>query len=438
MNARCGLISRLIVLILGLTMLFLAACNSGSRRVEDVGGGSINLEFWHYLSGPHGEAVDDLLRKFEAANPGITVRGVFQGNPGQLKQKLDGSFAAGGDNNPAISLMYENWTDDFVARGYMDPVSNYFDGENGLSDAEQKDFVRAFVEGNTWDGKLVTLPFNKSIYLLHMNMDMLSAAGYTTAPKTRVEFADVIRKTTIQSNGRTATYGMGVIPKGEALTTLIFAAGGGLVDSQGRPTLNAPEAVDALTWLKGMQYPEKNLYVNSDYMSIPFSSKLISMFVYSSASLPYNENAAEGKFEYAAVPVPGIDGEAPRYLLQGTNIGMFANKPKAERDAAWKLIRFLTQPENGAYFCSRSGYMPYRYSMLDEPELSSFMETHAAYATGARLVLTDQGVQEPKQRAWEGIRTEIDKVVDSALARADSDPKALLDELQRKAEAKMK
>jgi multiple sugar transport system substrate-binding protein len=427
-------------LLLGICVIgLLSACKKpGAGGGDSDTRGGVSIEFWHYLGGPQGKAVDDLLRKFEAANPGIKVRGVFQGNPGALKQKLDGSFASGTKNNPTVSLLYENWTDDFLSHGYMDPVEDYFAGEGGLSDADKKDFVQAFIEGNTWDGKLVTLPFNKSIYLLHMNMDMMKAAGYTTAPKTQTELADAIRKTTVKTNGRTSTYGMGLIPKGEAMTTLMLAAGGKFLDENGRPTLNSPQALQALNFLKSLQYPEKNLYVNSDYMSVPFASKLIASFIYSSASLPYNQKGAEGKFQYVAAPVPGVDGATPRYLLQGTNIGMFANKSVKEREAGWKLIRFLTTAESATYFCTRSGYMPYRYSMLEQPDMKEYLAANPAYATGARLIMSDQGLQEPKSRAWEGIRAEMDKVVDKTLARPDSDPKALLDALQAQAAEKLK
>lgn len=415
--------------------LLLIGC--GKKDAGSGASGVTEIEFWHYQSGPQGAAIDDLLRQFEKAHPDVRVRGAFQGNPGQLKQKLDGSFASGTNNNPAVSLVYENWADDFRARGYLDPVENHFGGDTPFSADDRKDIVGAFIEGNTWDGKLVTLPFNKSIYLLHLNVDLMQAAGFTTAPATQHQMADFIKKATVRQGQKTTAYGMGVMPKGEAMTTLMLAGGGAFTDAAGKPTLNSPQALAALELLKSLQYPERHLYVSPDYMSIPFSSRLIASFIYSSASLPYNERAAKGKFTYEAAPVPAVEGASPRYLLQGTNIAMFANKSDKERAAAWKLIRFLTTAESATYFCTRSGYMPYRYSMLAQPEFQKYLADNPSYALGARLVLNDQGMQEPKVRAWEGIRTEIDTVVDKTLARPDSDPKALLNELQRKAEEKM-
>lgn len=417
--------------------LILAGCGGGNNSVSPGVSDEIQIEFWHYQAGPHAKAIDDLLRRFESDNPGIKVRAIYQGNPNQLKQKLDGSFASGTGNNPAVSLMYENWTDDFIHRGYIEPVEQHFAGPDGLTTEEQQDFVRAFIQGNTWDGKLMTLPFNKSIYLLHMNMDALRNAGLTTAPKTQAEFQDMVRQTTIRANGRTTMYGMGVQPKGEALTTLLLARGGELLDANGRPRLNSDKALEVAQYLKNLQYPDKHLYVNSDYMSQPLASRLIACFIYSSSSLPFNETGAEGKFDYVTAPIPGVEGEEARYLMQGTNIGMFANKPDHVKAAAWKLIKYLTRPDNAAYFVTRSGYMPYRYSMLEEPELKHYMASNPNYAMACQLVLADKGVQEPKVRAWEGVRLDIDNMVDQLLSRPDSDPRKLLDDLQRKAEQKL-
>ncbi len=96
-----------------------------------------------------------------------------------------------------------------------------------------------------------------------------------------------------------------------------------------------------MQYLKSLQFPEKNLYVNTDYMSVPFANQLIGMFIYSSSSLPYNMSGVAGKFDYQAAPIPKVAGAEPRYLMQGTNIAIYANKPEAERKAAWKLIKFL-------------------------------------------------------------------------------------------------
>ncbi len=138
----------------------------------------------------------EFIAEFEAQNPDIKVEPVFQGRPNELSQKLQSSFATTPANNPAIATVYENWTSDYVAKGLMDPVENYFDGTDGLSKEEQADFVATFREANTWNGKWTTMPFNKSIYVLYVNMDRLKKAGFTTAPRTLSELKEAVIKCT--------------------------------------------------------------------------------------------------------------------------------------------------------------------------------------------------------------------------------------------------
>ncbi len=438
-----SVLSRLIPVALSLLMV---GCGkdrgrSGGSQGETAStalaqGDGKTIEFWHYFSEEQSKPLKELLAQFEQENPGVKVRAVFQGNPRDLKQKLDSSFAISPANNPVLATMYESWTDDFLKRGFIDPVQTHLDGPDGMTAEEQQDIVRAFREGNTWDGKLVTLPFNKSIYMLYVNSDKLAAAGFTTAPQTLATFADAVRKTTTREGGRVTTYGFGVQPRSEAFTTLFYAAGGRFLDESGKPTFNSPEALAALSLLRGLQYPEKHLYVNPDYMSNPFGNQLIAMYSYSSASFPYNKKLSAGKFRYDAAPVPSAEGAQGRYLMQGTNLGIFANRPEAERRNAWKLIKFLTTAKNSAFFATRSGYMPIRYSVLQQPEMQKYLAENPDYAVASSLVLSDKGLQEPKLAVWEGLRNDLDSMVDQVLSRG-TDPQAALNEMQSKAEAKL-
>lgn len=397
----------------------------------------ITLEFWHYFSEEQSKPLKDLVSQYQQENAEVTIKPIFQGNPRELKQKLDSSFAVQPSNNPVLATLYESWTDDFIAKGYMDAVQNYLDGADGLSKEEQADIVKVFREGNTWNGKMITMPFNKSIYMLYLNMDKLQKAGLTTAPKTQAEFSDAVKKLTIKEGSRITTYGFGVQPRSEAFTIFFFARGGRIMDEAGNPRFDSPEAIDTLSMLRDLQYPEKNLYVNPDYMSTPFGNQQIAMYSYSSASFPYNKKLSAGKFNYQAAAIPGVEGKEVRYLMQGTNLGIFANRPEAERRAAWKFLKFLTTARNSAVFASRAGYMPIRYSELKEPVMQEYIANNPDYSLASSLVLSDKGVQEPKLAIWEGLRSDIDSVVDKVLSRG-ADPKQALTELQKKAVEKLK
>jgi multiple sugar transport system substrate-binding protein len=393
--------------------------------------GKVSVEFWHYFGGDHVKVIKEFISQFEAENPDITISPVFQGRPNELSQKIQSSFATTPSNNPVLATVYENWTSDYVTKGLMDAVEDHFGGPDGLSEEEQKDIVEVFREGNSWNGKMITMPFNKSVYLLYINMDRLAKAGFTTAPKTLAEFKDAVSKCTEREDGRIKTYGLGVAPASEAFTTIYYASNGSYMDASGNPAFDNPTAVSALTFLRDLQYPEKQLYVSTDYMDAPFGNQQIAMYIYSSASFPYNARSVGDRFKWAVAPIPQAEGVEPRYLMQGTNIGIFKNRPEAERKAAWKFIKFLTSTKNCAVWETQTGYMPIRYSVLKEPKMVEYMEKNPRYAAASVLVLENKGKQEPNLAVWEGARQDLGLMVDQVLSKG-ADPKTVLADTLKK------
>jgi multiple sugar transport system substrate-binding protein len=444
-----------LVLLSGI-MLFFAGCGSKESATQGGGtesnsattgtsesasagseGGKIHLDFWHYFGGEHIKAMQDLISAFEKENPNIEINPVFQGRAQELSQKLNSSFATTPANNPVLSTVYESWTDDFVSRGYMDAVQDHFDGPDPLSKQEQDDFVKVFREANTWNGKWITMPFNKSIYVTYMNLDRLAKAGYTTAPKNLAELKDAIIKMTDTESAR-KSYGYGLSPASEAFTTLFYASGGQYLDDNGNVAFAGPEGQAVVAFLRELQFPKKNLYVTTDFMDQPFGNQMIAMYTYSSASFPYNAKAVGDNFKWAVAPVAGLAGKDSRYLMQGTNIGIFKNHPKAERDAAWKFLKFITSTSNCVLWATRTGYMPIRYSVVHEPAMQKYLEQNSRYRVASSLVLSDKGKQEPRMAVWEGVRQDIDVMVDRILNRADIDPKAELEATAKKVSEKIK
>ena len=68
----------------------------------------------------------------------------------------------------------------------------------------------------------------------------------------------------------------------------------------------------------------------------------------------------------AAVPgVPGGIGGAP--LLFGRVLWILNLRPEREQEAAWKLIKWLMEPEQQAEWFAGTGYLPANHSAVDLP-----------------------------------------------------------------------
>ena len=93
---------------------------------------------------------------------------------------------------------------------------------------------------------------------------------------------------------------------------------------------------------------------NSLYCSDAFKAYKSVINVGSSAGL---SNIIKAGIETDCAPIPVKDVEHPYVISQGTSLGLFNKGTPAQRVAAWKLMIFLSQQENGL-FSAETGYYP--------------------------------------------------------------------------------
>ena len=168
-------------LFCGALLCSVACSPKGAERPARDAQGRIVVTFWHGMGErTHQELLEKFVEEYMREHPDIVIKPAFQGLYGTLYQKLIAAVTAG--QPPAMAQMYESWTTRLLGRERLDPVENYAAGENGLSAEDLADFYPAFLENSRWQGRLVTMPMNKSVYLLQYNEDLLARAGWTRAP----------------------------------------------------------------------------------------------------------------------------------------------------------------------------------------------------------------------------------------------------------------
>ena len=82
-------------------------------------------------------------------------------------------------------------------------------------------------------------------------------------------------------------------------------------------------------------------------------------------------------FDFGVAPYPGK--VAPASVLGGGNFYIFAKAPQAEKEAAFKFVKFMTSDELLADWCIQTGYVAPRDGAWDTPALKKYVdETPAA------------------------------------------------------------
>jgi ABC-type glycerol-3-phosphate transport system substrate-binding protein len=301
--------------------------------------GQVTISFWHAMTGAHGEALAYLIQKFQQENPGIVVDLVYQGGYSALQQKLTAAVAAG--RPPTLAQQYENWT--------VQWLDALVDLDLFVSEAVLSDILPQFSQ--IFDGRVVTVPFNKSILVLYYRPDLIP-----NPPKTWAEFEEIVAK--IGKDEGKGIYGTAFRPPNpEIFLTFLAQAGGSILSEDWKTvTINNEAGLEAAEFAARVA---KYALIQSAYISDAIKKGLtIGMWIDTSAGYPYNMDAARvAGVPLAVAPIPCYKNCAA--MIQGTNLAIFGvNQTKAQIQAAAKLIEFLLREDNIVYWAQKTGYLP--------------------------------------------------------------------------------
>ncbi|MFN3346341.1 MAG: ABC transporter substrate-binding protein [Candidatus Bipolaricaulaceae bacterium] len=305
--------------------------------------GQVTISFWHAMSRAHGEALAYLIQKFQAENPGIVVDLVYQGGYSALQQKLIAAVAAG--QPPTLAQQYENWT--------VQWLDALVDLDLFLPEGVLADILPQFEQ--IFDGRIVTVPFNKSILVFYYRPDLIPEP-----PKTWAEFeaiACALAKD-LDGDGKLDQFGTAFRPPNpEIFLTFLVQAGGDILSPDwSAVTINNEAGVEAAEFAARLA---KCALIQSAYISDAIQKGIpIGGWIDTSAGYPYNMAAAKtAGVPLAVAPVPCYKNCAS--MIQGTNLAIFGvNQSKAQIEAAAKLIAFLLREDNIVYWAQKTGYLP--------------------------------------------------------------------------------
>jgi len=344
--------------------LLLFSCNSNEK-------GKTVVTFWHAMGGPLGKTLDSLIVEFNQAHSEIRIEPVGMGNYQALSQKLMAAVAA--KKTPTISQVYESWTDQLYKAGELTPVEEFLNEQE--KEELENDLYPVFVEDNTWDGKLVTFPFNKSIPTYFYNINLVGKEYCDYFPVDWDAFIEMGKKLTKDTDGDgTPDVWATAFPLSTWMfETLLYQNGGRiLADDNITPLFNKESGVKALNHLLDILNKYKIGYLTSGYQHqddfLAGKVACISGSVVSYSFIMSNEP----DFEIGMAPVPTGNNDA--VIISGTNIAIFANATDEQKKGAVAFIKWFLSPEIQARWSYGTGYVPVRIKSLEEPLMKKRIE----------------------------------------------------------------
>ena len=332
------------------------------------------LNFW--LMGREAEVIAQLLPEFERRNPSVRVS-VQQLPWTAAHEKLLTAFA--GDALPDLCQLGNTWVPEFAALGALEPLDTRVAASSIVL---QSDYFPGIWDTNRVDGVLRGVPWYVDTRLLYYRRDLLAQAGFDHPPRSWEEWARMMAA--IKKRGGPESYAV-LFPLNEFEPLLALSLQGPeplLAEGGRRGDFRGPGFRHALDFYVGAFRNEWAPSMSNTQISnvwTEFGRGLFAFYV----SGPWNiaefrkRLPPERQGDWMTAPLPGPSG-AGASIAGGSSLVIV--KRSRRKDAAWRLIEYLSEPQVQQRFHVLTGNLPPRRAtwadarLADDPYARAFRE----------------------------------------------------------------
>lgn len=161
----------------------------------------IELELWHAMDGGLGEALKEIVDRFNESQDKYQLNETFKGRYRVVLNNTIAAYRAG--EQPHIFQNNETGVITLLLSDAIVPVEEILEANDVEVDLSA--YLPPVIDTYVADGVLLGMPFNSSTPIMYYNAELLGAAGYDTAPATWQEMEEIIK--TAQANGVTGANG---------------------------------------------------------------------------------------------------------------------------------------------------------------------------------------------------------------------------------------
>ena len=381
-------------------VLLVSSCgkDKGKVNIKKKENHVVTVTFWHVMGGPLKRTLETIVDDFNVTHPGIKVVPISVGSYNALSQKLMASII--GRKPPVIAQVYESWTSQFLEANAIVPVEKFIDDSvMGMDSSELNDIFPIFIYDNSFDGKLVTMPFNKSVPAYYYNEDMLKKLGFKTFPTTWDSLLTLFQVATRDTtgDGYPDVWGTAYSINMWLYECMLVQNGGAIFSKDGKKCLVGSQAsIDALQYWVDLIKRYKVAYLTTGFQNQDdFLSGRVLAVSGSTVSLPFMYQT-HPSFHLRICPIP--HGKRKRVIISGTNIAIFNGVSEEQKKAAWEFIKYFVSPHVQAKWSYGTNYVPIRKSSFNDSLLTKkFKKFPGLYTTFMQI---EYGDIEPKSPSW--------------------------------------
>lgn len=349
--------------------------NDGESATEQQAteeGGKVTLSLWSTYGTYGTRYMNALIEKFNASQDQYVLEASSGLDASTIRAKMQSSKV---ENYPSLICGTSTTMTAYAEADYVVPLQQFLDADSEDWNAGMFDSVRYAYSDR--DGNMIGYPVGLSCDGYLINVDLLTAAGYTVEDLT--SFEKIVGIATEAVNKGLCKYGLAFY-SGVDILDMMTMQGVDIVDGGNGHSGEVTKSV----LMEGQSYEALSKAVNlisqmykdgvaldygygSDCSSIFKANDLL--FWKCTNSSTHNIFTANSSIQWAFIPSVGVDENA-KYkgsaLSEGTGIFICNTGNEKEMQGAYEFIKFLSQPENQNEFAQGIGYLPYTQEAMEQ------------------------------------------------------------------------
>lgn len=314
-----------------------------------------------------------LFEQYGKANPGVKVEIETGGATSELQRQYLSTVLNAKDSAIDLFLIDIVNPAQYFGKGWIEPLDKYIGGPNFL----RNDYLPVYQQANVVSGKVVALPSQGDSMFMYYRKDLLAKHGLAE-PKNWDELSAAARKVMAAENNPNLQ-GLsiqGAPIEGAVCTFLLpyWGQGKQFNDANGKLTLDKTAAVNGLKmWLKMVDdgVIKKNVAEVTTPVTVnEFKAGNVVFAINWGFAFDRFKDDADSKVKgnVGVMPLPAMTGGKSATCMGGWQWAM--NAFSKNKDAAGKLIQFLSSKQASAFVAREGSILPVFQSVYADAEVN--------------------------------------------------------------------
>lgn len=357
------------------TRLLIATLATAGLSGPALAQAPVEISFFYPVAvgGPITKTIDGYAADFARENPGIKVNPIYAGTYQETIVKALTAHKSGQPPVTSVLLSTDMFT--LIDEDAIVPIDSF--AKTAEDKAWLESFYPAFMLNSRTGGKTWGIPFQRSTIVLYYNKELFKAAGLdpNKPPTTWAEMADMAKKLTVKdASGKTTQFGVQIPSSGFPywlFQALAIQNGVALANDAGNTVrFDDPAVVQALQYWVDLAKSGVHPSGIVEWGTTPkdFFEKRVAMMWTTTGNLTNVRNNA--KFDFGVAMLPA--GKQKGSPTGGGNFYIFKKSTPAQQEAAFKFIKWITQPERAARWSMDTGYVAVSPAAYDTTTLRDY------------------------------------------------------------------